>query len=214
MENASRAIVIAGGILIGLITISLFYYIFNRVSEFKDITNNDTQQQELLDFNQGYEAYNKKIMYGADVISVLNKAIDNNTRNKVTAGDNSGYSVNVVITLKNNLQAREEYYKSNGDKDGDDKILPGASLKRNIPYSLKSNKTLLENALINAIGGADEEGIMYDNAKGTIRENLNNGRYKLIYYPAAEFKRRVFYCSKIDYDTNTGRVKEMQFQEK
>lgn len=213
MENASRALVIAGGILIGLITISLFYYMFNRVSEFQDITKDDTQQQELLDFNQGFEAYNKKIMYGADVISVLNKAIDNNDRNKVTAGDNGGYSVDIIITLKSNLQAREEYYARNGDKK-EDKILPGISLKRNTAYSLKNNKTLLENAIINAIGGADEEGVVYDNAKGTIRVDLNGGEYKLIYYPATEFKRRVFYCSKVDYDTNTGRVKEMRFQEK
>lgn len=31
MENASKAIIIAGGVLISMITISIFYFVFGRI---------------------------------------------------------------------------------------------------------------------------------------------------------------------------------------
>lgn len=61
-----------------MITISLFYFIFGQASEMADATQQDYYQKELIAFNKGFEAYNKKMMYGADVISVVNKAISNN----------------------------------------------------------------------------------------------------------------------------------------
>ena len=89
MENASKALIIAGGVLIGLITISLFYYMFSHISNFVSETSEDYNIKETNAFNQGFEAYNKKLMYGSDVVSVINKAIDNNKRNNVTAGYSS-----------------------------------------------------------------------------------------------------------------------------
>lgn len=98
MENASKALIIAGGILIGILTISLFYYMFNRVGQAVDSTSKNSEQEELLEFNKGFEIYNKKIMYGSDVISVINKAIDNNKRNGVTNDKTSPYYVDIVVT--------------------------------------------------------------------------------------------------------------------
>lgn len=57
-------------------------------------TDEDTLQEEILAFNNGFEAYNKKLMYGIDVISVLNKAIDNNRKYE----DYPIYKVNVKFT--------------------------------------------------------------------------------------------------------------------
>lgn len=57
-------------------------------------TDEDTLQEEILAFNNGFEAYNKKLMYGIDVISVLNKAIDNNRKYE----DYPVYKVNVKFT--------------------------------------------------------------------------------------------------------------------
>lgn len=45
-----------------------------------DATQTDYYQRELTIFNKGFQAYDKKMMYGADVISVVNKAIDNNKK--------------------------------------------------------------------------------------------------------------------------------------
>ena len=86
MENATKAIIMAGGILIAIIIISIFYFVFNQTGDLVGEATTDTQQKELEDFNKSFEAYNKKIMYGTDIISVLNKAIDNNRRYEVEFG--------------------------------------------------------------------------------------------------------------------------------
>ncbi len=86
MENATKAILIAGGILIAIITISIFYSVFSSTSQIVGDTSKNTHQEELKDFNTKFEAYNKKIMYGTDIISVLNKAIDNNRNYDVLYG--------------------------------------------------------------------------------------------------------------------------------
>lgn len=78
MENVSKFLLIAGGILITMITISVFYLMFDKSGDVADAMQANTTQKELVAFNTGFEAYNKKIMYGVDVISVINKAIDNN----------------------------------------------------------------------------------------------------------------------------------------
>ena len=57
MENASKALVIAGGILLGIIVISLFMYMFNNASALMDSTSENTEESELLRFNQGFHIY-------------------------------------------------------------------------------------------------------------------------------------------------------------
>lgn len=105
MENMSKAILMAGGILIAIITISIFYFVFNQTGSLVGEASTDTQQKELEDFNKSFEAYNKKIMYGTDIISVLNKAIDNNRRYGVEFGTYSDdleymdYYVDVEFTV-------------------------------------------------------------------------------------------------------------------
>lgn len=107
MENASKAIVIAGGVLISICVISIFYFMFGQISSTVEKTQPDTLQKEIMDFNTGFEAYNKKIMYGADIISVLNKAIDNNRKYGVEIYSNPknpdylDYYVNVIFTYDN-----------------------------------------------------------------------------------------------------------------
>lgn len=131
MENASKALIIAGGVLLGIITISLFTFMFNNISKYVNETSEDYQSKEVLASNQSFEAYYKKVMYGTDIISVLNKAIDNNTKFNVVAGDNSGYSVDVVIKFKTNIE---------------DVFMPTIS-----GYSLKNNKDLLKENIIDPI---------------------------------------------------------------
>lgn len=110
MENASRALIIAGSILLGLITISLFYFMFNRISQYADITSKNTSQEELLAYNQGFEAYNKKLMYGTDIISVINKAIDNNSKYDVQNDKNNEYYIDIEVKFKGQIYTAVDIY--------------------------------------------------------------------------------------------------------
>ena len=80
MENASKALLIAGGILLSLLILSLLVMLLSSISSSKLTEEEKLAAKELKEFNDQWEAYNKKVLYGTDLISVVNKAIDNNKK--------------------------------------------------------------------------------------------------------------------------------------
>ncbi len=93
MENASKALLIAGGILIALIIISMLILMFSRIANIKKNQEEQTKIEQLSAFNAQFEAYNKKLMYGVDVITLINKVVENNKK----YSSNEDYKI--VITL-------------------------------------------------------------------------------------------------------------------
>ena len=202
MENASKALIIAGGILIGIITISIFVLMFNKIGDTMDVISTDTSEEELLKFNKSFNIYNKKVMYGSDVISAINNAIDNNERYK-----NSGPFVNIKFILKSDIQTVERYYNSDRSFK-EEKLLGNVSFTANKEYSIKNDKDLIKATIIDALSDISSSG-----QASEIRVELQNGKYKLIQHAVAVFKRRIFKCNNIIYDNNSGRICEMEFIE-
>ena len=93
MENASQALLIAGGILLAILTISLFVYMFNNLSIIGNAEQDKEEAKRLADWNAEWEAYNKQYLHGAEVLTVVNKAKQNNS----DYAGNSAYQVNVSI---------------------------------------------------------------------------------------------------------------------
>lgn len=89
MENASKALLIAGGVLLSLMVISLLIYMFNGISSFQSEEIDAERQAQIVNFNNGYETYNREDVRGSDLYSLLNKVIDYNTR-KSTEGSAEG----------------------------------------------------------------------------------------------------------------------------
>ena len=81
MENASKALLMAGGILIALLTISVLVFAFNRMSATQRVSNQDTAEQTTIEFNNQFSTYNNDKVRGSDLYSCLNKAVDYNRRN-------------------------------------------------------------------------------------------------------------------------------------
>ena len=86
MENASKALIIAGAILISIVIISLGVFIF---SKWRDtvMNNNDIDDQARMSFNSEITPYLGKKIVGAQVNSLIQKAIAINNiaiRNKDT----------------------------------------------------------------------------------------------------------------------------------
>lgn len=152
MENASKALLMAGGILIAMITITVFVYMFSQISEMKNATDRDTSKEELLAYNQAFESYNKKLMYGADIISVINKAIDNNKRYDVEDSESydNMYHINITFKLKNELAVTEESYLRSGSKISS-RTVGGTALKKDTIYSMDNDYEKIQNILINAV---------------------------------------------------------------
>ena len=93
MENASKALLIAGGVLIALIILSMFLVMFNNISNIQKEQEEQTKLEQIEAFNLEYEAYNKKIMYGTDVITLINKVAENNKKYSMS----NDYKITVIL---------------------------------------------------------------------------------------------------------------------
>ena len=100
MENASKALIIAGGILIAVLLLGVLMYSFANSSEFFNQEQANKQTEQLTTFNNQYEAYNRKLLRGTDVISVINKMIDNNNKYGVHGDNEPNYLMNVEFEMK------------------------------------------------------------------------------------------------------------------
>ena len=94
MENASKALLIAGGILLALLILSTLIYVGTTMSNMADQQNQSKQLEQTAEFNRTYEAYNRSRLYGTDVMSVVNRAID---YNKQLNTNEEEYFINIVI---------------------------------------------------------------------------------------------------------------------
>ena len=76
MENASKALIIAGAILLAILIISLGIMIYNQASGV--VNNNAMSEVEIQSFNQKFEQYLGDNVRGANVNSLLSAVRNNN----------------------------------------------------------------------------------------------------------------------------------------
>ena len=100
MENAAKALVIAGGVLLGIISLTLLVYMFSNLSIIGNAQAEKKENEQLQAWNAEWEAYNKKLLYGAEVLTVINKARDNNNE----YNNNSMYMVEIHVKDKSNRE--------------------------------------------------------------------------------------------------------------
>ena len=79
MENASKALIIAGSILIAILIIAMGVMIFNNAKNAADTSTFDTAEINM--FNQKFERYNNNQL-GSQVKSLISFAISNASTNK------------------------------------------------------------------------------------------------------------------------------------
>ena len=84
MENASKALVMAGSVLIALMIIGALLLMVNNLSSYQETNTVSTREAQVIDFNNQYETYNRKNVRGSDLYSLLNRAVDYNRRKSTT----------------------------------------------------------------------------------------------------------------------------------
>ena len=78
MENASKALIIAGAILLAILIISLGIMIYNQASGV--VNNNAMSEVDISSFNQKFEQYTGTNVRGAQVNSLLSQIQTNNVK--------------------------------------------------------------------------------------------------------------------------------------
>ena len=111
MDNANRALLMAFGMILAVLILGAVSYVFSNLKVIPEGDDSAELVEQAAAFNLEYEVYDKKIMYGVDVISVLNKAKSNNEKyvqgNFFSGqGYNTDYIIDIVVILKTPLQEK------------------------------------------------------------------------------------------------------------
>ena len=80
MENATKALLIAGGVLIGIIILAALIYAYTSFTRVAAENEQAKATEQLAEFNKPYTSYEGKILRGAEVISVVNRAVSDNRK--------------------------------------------------------------------------------------------------------------------------------------
>lgn len=191
MENASKALLIAGGILLTIIILSLIIYVATSTSRMVQAQEEKKATEEIATFNKQYEAYNKKRMYGTDVITVIKKAIEYNSRD--------GEQIKIELTIHTTYETVIQTITT--DKSG----------KVNSTKEIKNSDVSLK---------AKEQPYSIDEVKNffsqepddKLNEKVGDHRVINTYSALTSFKRSIFKCNGVEYG-NSGRINKMSFEE-
>lgn len=111
MENASKALIMAAGVLIGIMILSLAVYLFATFGATSAEMHGQIEQDRINQFNAQFTSYEgKQDITIYDIITVVNLAKDNNESYLLTSSTDSNYYITVNATLqsgtKNNLETK------------------------------------------------------------------------------------------------------------
>ena len=130
MENASKALIIAGAILLAILIISLGILIYNQASGV--VNNNAMSEVEVQQFNQKFTQYEGGRVRGATVNSMLQSVLSNNISQD---GDRK---VKVTGAVQLGIDATQIT----------DKALTGKTYDVKCVYSTKGGNTGLVNEIV------------------------------------------------------------------
>ena len=126
MENASKALYMAVGVLIGMMILGVFVYLFRTGGNMSQKYDEKQLQSQLQLFNSKFEKYYRNNNTIMDMISVTNLAFDTNKENDY----NPKKTIKIIIKIGNYILELnpEKMLTSEGTEDTED------DLKRNHLY--------------------------------------------------------------------------------
>ena len=226
MENAQKALTIAGGLLIALMVLSVvFFMIQEAASRNKTLEEIQTTEQRAA-FNAEYEAYQKNLMYGTDVISCINKAISNNK----TYDDYEPAQIDIFFTINSALsESVKVYHLENVNGKVKEKAYingegPGGYAtndKNPNKPEIKTNEDLFSSYTAGTYRLKERRSDMVTLMGLDLQYRIDNPKKsegeKWTYYlkttALSDFKSRKFKCTEISYSNDTGRVNCLKFEE-
>lgn len=173
MENASKALLMAGGIILTMLIVSLLLYGWTSLTEYQESQDRIKEVEDLAKFNQQFTNYERNDVQGYDLLSLVNKVIDYNQRksknfNEESAAGNDAVYKEITVNI---LMYDQDTTAVNLEDDivtkGDLKTL----LTRTITFPKVKNKSAT-----NSIGEKDkltlfkEQKYKQNNASNTFKD--------------------------------------------
>lgn len=237
MENASKALIMAGAVLIALMVIGVARFMFLQISDLEQTRIEAKEDSNVLDYLEAFEQFNKNHLYGSELLSLANLQDDYNR----TQADVNGYSritIKVTIVTAIPREGSRGYYLTTGEKDiseivnGLTKISRGITSTSSLESDIdnlantqygRTGRTIKYLSQIDARQLASILGVTFDtrddeyailesieNSYGDLMNQIN--QYELLSSSYTQFKTTQFELLSISYD-NLGHINRMVFKE-
>ena len=95
MENATKALIMAGGVLIAILIIGSFMLFFGDLNEYEQTKSDAVVQEQVVKFNNSYTSYDRSNLTLNEIKSLYNKIQSNNER--AANGDVDYYEITTNI---------------------------------------------------------------------------------------------------------------------
>ncbi len=226
MENASKALIMASGVLIALLVIGILVFFFNNLKDLQSINQSVETTEQAAEFNKQYDVYARDV-YGSELLSLAQKIEDYNERES----DMKGYS-KIELQVKFNTTLSKEFFlakeynsvtlneevknvkkevKKYSDRTKTDMVFNSADGTKTRTVSQLATMRTIERKEYFDLDENDEKNSKYyrkyDEANKKIQE------YNQIKNLLSEIKQHVFIFNGIEYDDeNTGRVTLMKYE--
>lgn len=212
MENASKVLTIAGGVLIAVMLAVLVYYVFTQWGESQKMKQEDVDTVKIEEFNKSYLSY-EKVLYGSELLGLVNKMSDYNISDDVRYNSYGTMDLKVEIKLlsgsTDNLFNRTGTYSLSTIKRTIDDVMRDTVEK----YKGKVSDSQWE-FLAKSSNNSEQS---FDNLCNELNISSSVNRRELQesakeYYKYVQFKRMKFKHKETTF-FDTGRVKNMSFVE-
>lgn len=117
MENASKAIIMAGSVLLTIAMVSLLIFGWNKFSAYYSSDDDLADIDDLTKFNLQFTNYERDDVHGYELVSLSNKVYDYNTRRSDATGNKSNEWYNpITMTINfNSMRDKFRYDPISGD---------------------------------------------------------------------------------------------------
>lgn len=215
MENATKALEMAGSVLIGVLILGCIVYAYSRLTEIKKEEQTSERIEQSTDFNKDYDAYNRDDLYGSDIFSVANMVKNYN----VKEADTKDYGkISIEIKVKKVIRDAKYFkyatYNAETITEAYNNLATTVTRIGSKEYFNKAvsywanfgTSTRLENQIKQETNGN------YNNSKlSHLKDDIIE--YQDYVSEQKDMARKTFKCTKMEYYNNTGRVKYMEFTE-
>lgn len=197
MENASKALYMAAGVLIGMMILGVFVYLFRTGGNMSQKYDEKQLQNQLQLFNSKFENYYKNNNTIMDMISVTNLAFDINKEN----------DYNPQKTVKITIQIEKYFLKIDPEKMLASEGTPD-ELKRNYLYKshyFGTNSYWRQGQLcVYDLLEKNKNELHLEDSLMDTGDTLSKVNSNRVY-------KYLFECTEMKYDKDTGRVESMIF---
>ena len=104
MDNASKALLMAGGVLIALLVITLAVFVFNQMSDYQKSQSDLVEVEQLADFNEQFTQYVRNDLNGIDLVTLANKVVNFNQKDSGAGEINYDQNITLIINMENYQQ--------------------------------------------------------------------------------------------------------------